>query len=159
MLTNAQRTTLLAAIKADATAGPIRAAGNVPGLLAWCNAAKAPAALAWSVAVQPRTSDEAATYTTYDSLVAGKRDSWALFLGFARDFSRNKVRAWIVDVWGNATASSIAEAILQAGTENATNAQSIIGGNSKTTGTVTALDRTFASLVEYGECEWFCQQQ
>lgn len=158
MLTNAQRNNLLAAIKADATAGPIRAAGNVPGLLAWCNAAKSPTALAWSVAVQPQTSDEAATYTAYDSLVAGKRDSWALFLGFPRDFSRNKVRAWLTDVWGAATAGSIAESILLAGTENATNAQTIIGGNSKTTGTVTAIDRTFSAAVEFGECEWFCQQ-
>ena len=158
MLTTAQRSTLLAAIKADATAGPIRAAGNVPGLLAWCNAAKSPAVLAWAVAVQPQTSDEAATYTAYDSIVAGKRDSWALFLGFPRDFSRNKVRAWIVDVWGSATAGSIAESILNAGTENASNAQVVLGGTSKTTGTVTATDRTFPGLVEYGECEWFCQQ-
>lgn len=157
-LTNAQRNALLAAIKADQAAGPIRAAGNVTGLLAWLNAAKSPAVLAWVTAVQPITSEEAPSYTTYDSLAQGKRDSWLLFLRSTRDFSRNKVRAWITDVWGNAAAGSNAESVLLAGTENATNAQSIIGGTSKTTGTVTALDRSYTEQVSFAECEWFCQQ-
>lgn len=157
-LTNAQRNTLLAAIKADQTAGPLRAAGNVTGLQAWCNAAKTPAVLAWVTSVQPAISEEAPSYTTYDSMAQGKRDSWVLFLRSPRDFSRNKVRSWITDVWGNATAGSNAEAVLLAGTEPATNAQAAVGGTSKTTGTVTATDRSFAELVGYGEAEWLCQQ-
>jgi hypothetical protein len=149
-MTPQQLATLKAAIIADATAGPLRTAGDTFSLLAWCNGAKA-ATPAWRVSVPIQDSDEAATYTTYDSLVAGKRDSWAIFLKFNRNFSKNKVRNWITDVWGNATANSISEAILQAGTENATNAQAALGGTSRTTGTVTALDRSFTDLVSQPE--------
>lgn len=155
-LTNTQRNTLLTAIKADATAGPIRASGDTYSLLAWLNGSAG--VLAWRTAVQPQESDEAATYTTFDSIVAGKRDSWRLFLGFARNFARNKVRSWVTDVWGNATASSVAEAILQAATENATRAQNIIGGNNKTTGTVTALDRNYTEMVTQDEANWLVSQ-
>lgn len=155
-LTNAQRNTLLAAVKADQAAGPLRSAGNVTGLMAWCNAATA--TLAWSVAVPPLTSEEAPSYTTYDSLLQGKRDSWELFLRNPRNFSRNKVRAWVIDVWGSATAGSNSEAILQAATEGATNAQVAIGGTIKATGTVSATDRTFAEAVSFVEAEWLCQQ-
>lgn len=151
-LTTTQFNTLKAAIIADPVAGPIRLLGDSFGLLAWCNGAKTPAAvLAWRASVPAQDSDEAATYTTFDTLAAGKRDSWALFLAFARDFNKNKVRNWITDVWGAATATSVAEAVLQAGTENATNAQVAIGGASKITGTVTALDRGYVGLVTQDE--------
>lgn len=146
MLTNNQLATLKAAIQADPTANGYLVAGDTFSLLQWCNGASA--TLAWSVSVQAQTSDEAATYTAYDSLAAGKRDSWSIFLLFARNFSKNKIRNWITDVWGNATAGSIAESILQAGTEFATRAQNVFGGNTKTTGTVTALDRSFTGLVD-----------
>jgi hypothetical protein len=154
-LTTNQRNTLLTTIKADATAGPFRTAGDAFSLKAWCNAAKSPQLLAWSVAVPMQTSDEAATYTTYDTLVAGKRDSWSIFLRSTRNFSTNKIRAWITDVWGNATAGSVSESILQAGTESATNAQAAIGGSTKTTGTVTATDRTFTGQVDDSDINFF----
>jgi hypothetical protein len=70
-LSNPQRTTLLAAIKADGTAAGYRTAGDAFSLKAWCNSAKSPVTLAWSAAVPMQTSDEAATYTTYDTLVSG----------------------------------------------------------------------------------------
>lgn len=150
-LTNAQFQTLLAAVTGDATANGYKLAGDSYSLLAWCNGAASPAQPAWRLNVPAQDADEAATYTTYDSLIAGKRDSWGIFLRFNRDFSRNKVRNWVTDVWGNATAGSIAEAVLQAGTESATRAQAAIGGTSKTTGTVTALDRNYVGLVSQAE--------
>jgi hypothetical protein len=92
--------------------------------------------------------EEAPNYTTYDTLSQGKRDSWALFLHAPRDFGRNKVRLWVTDVWGNATAGSNAEAVLIAGTVFATNAQVAIGGTSRNTGAVTALDASFEDDVD-----------
>lgn len=155
-LSNPQRATLLAAVKADPTAAAIRVAGDTFSLLAWCNGASA--TLAWRIAVPPQDADEAATYTTYDSLVAGKRDSWSIFLKFNRDFSRGKVRAWIVDVWGSATAASVAEAVIQAGTEFATRAQAALGGTLKTTGTVSASDRAYAAQIAQSEVDWLVAQ-
>jgi hypothetical protein len=145
-LTAPQLATLKTAIIADPVAGPLRLAGDTFSLLAWCNGPK-PSTPAWRTQVLPQESDEAATYTTFDALAAGKRDSWRLFLGFARDYSKAKVRNWIVDVWGAATAASISEAILTAGVENATNAQAVLGGTSPATGTVTALKRNFDGQV------------
>ncbi len=157
-LTNNQRNTLLTAVKADPTAGPLRAVGNVTGLQAWLNTAASPAALAWVEEVPILNADEAPSYATYDTLAQGKRDSWVRFLAFPRNFSRNKVRGWIVDVWGNATSGSNAEAVLQAGTENATNAQVMLGGTTRATGTVSALDRNYAEPVDTADVEWLCQQ-
>ena len=98
-------------------------------LLAWCNGAKA-GNPAWRISVPPQDSDEAATYTSYDTLAAGKRDSWSIFLKFNRDFTKAKVRSWITDVWGNATAGSDAAAILNgAGLRNITRAEAVLGGS------------------------------
>lgn len=155
-ITNPQRTALLAAIKANPTAAAYRTAGDGYSLLAWCNAPSA--VLAWRVGVPPQESDEAATYTVYDSLLAGKRDSWALFLKYPRNFTRSKVRAWVTDVWGAAIAASSSESILQAATEFATNAQNAMGGTSKTTGTVTATDRTFYDQVTDADVSWMIAQ-
>jgi hypothetical protein len=102
---------------------------------------------AWLTAAPVDAIDDAPSYTDFDGLTAGKRDSWALFLRTARDFTRNKVRAWVTDVWGSATANSNAEKILLAGTTFATAAQVVIGGTTRTTGTVSALDRTWADQV------------
>lgn len=151
MLTANQIVTLRAAVIADATAHALQAAGNLAGLLAWCNGASG--TLAWISAVPVIDAEEAPSYTTYDTLAQGKRDSWLVFLRSARDFSRAKVRNWIVDVWGNATAGSNAEAVLQAGTVQATNAELKFGGPTRTTGTVTAVARSWVGVVSETECK------
>lgn len=151
MLTTTQIVTLRAAVIADATAHALQAAGNLAGLLAWCNAASG--TLAWLSATPTSAAEEAPTYTTYDSLAQGKRDSWVMFLRSARDFGKNKIRNWIVDVWGNATAGSNSEAVLLAGTVAATNAQLVFGGPSRTTGTVTAIARAWEGTVSEFECK------
>lgn len=148
ILTDAQRATLKAAVQANSTANAYLVAQDVVSLLAWCNAQAAPVVSAWRTAVAPQESDEAPSYSTYDALAAGKRDSWVRFLGFSRDFTKAKVRAWVEDVWGASAANNNAEKILKAGTENATNAQVALGGTNRSTGTVTALDRTFFGQVE-----------
>jgi hypothetical protein len=148
-LTNSQLVTLRTAVIATPDANACLVAGNVTCLQTWANTATA--TLGWLTAAPVATVDEAPSYTTYDALAAGKRDSWVRFLAAPRNFSKAKVRSWVVDVWGNATASSNAEAILLAGTEAATNAQVAVGGSSKTTGTVSALDRNYWGIVTTNE--------
>jgi hypothetical protein len=157
-LTTPQRSTLLAAIKAHAVAGPLRAAGNVTGLLAWCNAAASPEQTAWKTAAPVLAIEEAPSYTAYDSLAQGKRDSWLVFIRNERNFTRAKVRAWVVDIWGNATNGSNSEAVLRAATEPATNAQLALGSTARSTGTVTALDRAYSEDIDFADGEWLCQQ-
>lgn len=144
-LTTQQLTTLRAAVFATPAAAALLTAGNVVGLMDWCNANSG--SKRWLPAADPLSVEEAPSYTSYDSLTQGKRDSWMVFLRNARDFGRNKVRSWVTDIWGNATAGSNAEAVLQAGTVNATNAQVALGGQSKTTGTVAAVDTSFEGDV------------
>lgn len=149
MLTPTQLATLKTAIIADPVAGLMRTLGDTVSLQAWCNAPST--TLAWRIAVSAQESDEAATYTTYDALVQGKRDSWLVFLRFSRDLSKAKIRNWIADIWGAATAGSISEAVLQAGTEFASNAQNVFGGASGSKGTVTAIKRTFDGQISGAE--------
>lgn len=144
-LTNAQRTTLRAAIFATPAVASLLAAGDVPGVRAWCNTPTA--TKRWLPDAPVLTVEEAPNYTTYDTLAQGKRDSWALFLHAPRDFGKAKVRSWVVDVWGTATAGSNAETVLNAGTVPATNAQVAIGGTTRTTGTVTALDANYEEEI------------
>lgn len=145
-LTTKQLTTLRAAVFATPAAAALLSAGNVVGLMDWCNANSGQKR--WLPAADPLSVEEAPSYTSYDSLMQGKRDSWMVFLRNARDFGRNKVRSWVTDIWGNATAGSNAESVLQSGTVNATNAQVALGGQSKTTGTVTAVDTSFEGDVD-----------
>ena len=112
----------------------------------WCNGPSSNTA--WKANVPASISDQAATYTTYDSLTQGKRDSWSIFLMFTRDFTLGKIRKWVTDVWG---AGTITDAILTAGTEIATRAQNILGGTSKTEGGVTALNRNYDGQVDTSE--------
>lgn len=145
-LTPAQLTTLRTAVLADPVAAPLMQAGDFPGLMAWLNG-PAGAALAWRTSTPATDADEAPSYTSYDTFSQGKRDSWVRFLAAARDFRKRKIRAWIVDVWGAATAGSNSELILLAGTEPLTNAQAVFGGTTKATGTVSALHRLWDEVV------------
>lgn len=148
VLTPTQLTALKTFAQGNATAAAYLAAQDVNSLHAWCNAPASPDALAWRTLVPPQDSDEAPSYSTYDSLVAGKRDSWERFLAFPRDYTKAKVRNWVEDIWGAAAAGNNTERILRAGTERATNAQVALGGTSRQTGTVTALDRSFPGSVD-----------
>lgn len=156
-LSPARLATVCTACKADATCNAPRAAGDSITVLAWLNAAKSPAQLAWRVDLQPQEIDEAATYTTFDSLTAGKRDEWNIHLKYQRNYSKTKNRNVVTDVWGAATAGSVAEAVLQAGTYSATNAQAAVGGTTRTTGTVSALDLLYTSLANSADATWLVQ--
>lgn len=153
-LSNARLNTACTACKADTGCNAARTGGNVGGVLGWLNGERTPASPAWNKATLALAAEEAPSYTTYDSLTQGKRDSWERFVSNTRDFSKAKVRSWITDVWGSATASSNAEAVLLAGTYNASNLQFAIGGTTRTTGTVSALDLSYVGQAIGADAEW-----
>lgn len=143
LLTDIQKTNLKTYILAQPDLAIFVANGQDNAIKDAMNANASPTVLAWRTDVPPQSSDESATYTAFDSILAGKRDSWSLFLGFSRDFTKNKVRNWVVDVWGPAIVSSVSESVLQNATEKASRAENVLGGTLKTTGTVSALDRNW----------------
>lgn len=142
-LTSSQKTTLKTYILAQVDLAPYVASGQDNQIRIAMNADASPVVLAWRKSVSPDESDEAPAYANFDTIPAGKRDSWGFFLRTNRNFSKNKIRAWVVDVWGTVTAGSDSEKILLAGTENASRAEVVLGGTTKVTGTVSGLDRTF----------------
>lgn len=150
-LTPTQLATLRTAVLADPVAAPLMQAGNLAGLLGWLNG-QAGVTLAWRVSTPETDADEAPRYTAYDTFTQGKRDSWVRFLAAPRDYRKAKIRNWIVDVWGAATGASNSEAILLAGTEPYTNAQTVFGGTVKAAGTVSATHRNWDEMVSTFEC-------
>lgn len=149
-LTNQQIAALRVAINAETDPQVVQwrspAARDDGSLRTWLN--QPSATQAWGESVAAKTLDEGADYSTFDSIAAGKRDAWAIFLQYApRDMSKNKNRKVVTDVWGNATAASTAEAILQAATQPATHAEAYLGGAAAATGTVSAIKRTWVGVV------------
>ena len=148
MLTDTQKQTLAAALRAETDAGVVAmmAIRNDVWLAEWCNAESA--VNAWQPAMTNRLLFEAGDVTKFDGLSAGKRDSWKLLLEFAPiDFSRNKMRKAVTDIWGNTDSV----AVLQACTRKATNAENYLGGNSATENTVTALKLKWTGTTSYSE--------
>jgi hypothetical protein len=146
-LTQAQKATLKAYIQADPVLGPKAIALDYDAIANALNAQAPGPVKAWLTSVTPEMMDDAPDYTAFDAISAGKRDSWAFLIARNRDFTRNKTRKWITDIWGNATAGSNAEAILLTGTVNCTLAESVIGGPTKTTNNVSAIDRGFIGTI------------
>jgi hypothetical protein len=149
MLTPAQLVTLRAAI--DAETDPNMVQWRTPAtradnqIAAWLNLPSTTDA--WRVAADPALIDDAPSYVDFDTLTAGKRDSWLLFMTRARNFTRNKTRAWVKDIWGNVTAASNSEKILQAAVEQATHGEAYLGGTVRVEGTVSALDRAYVGAI------------
>lgn len=152
-MTPEQKAVVKAYVLADQVLAPYTSGpGTDYGFIANALAAYAsPPVLAWKTSVPAVVSDDAPSYSTFDSIAAGKRDSWGFFLAQTRDFTRKKVRDWVVDVWGAATAGSNAEKILQAATEDMRVVEVVLGGTDKTTGTVTAKDRTYVGSIDLTE--------
>ena len=153
-LSDAELQTLATGIKAstDPVVVAALAIRDDVTLQKWCNANASPVVKCWRESVQPQEMDEAPDYTVFDAISAGKRDSWGYLLRYARDFSKQKFRKWVTDVWGSATAGSSAESILLAGTENMRAVEKIMGpGTLATTGTVSANKRDWTGTVSITE--------
>lgn len=153
-LTPAQLVSACAACKADIACNTPRSIGDSVAVLTWLNAPRAPAVAAWYVAAPQEMIESAPSYTTYDSLTQGKRDSWLVLLRSQRDFSRAVIRNWVVDVWGSAIASSNAEKVLQAATFSASNIQNALGGTARATGTVSALQLAFSGAANQDDANY-----
>lgn len=153
-LTNGQLAAACTACKGAPACNAPRIAGDTGQVMAWLNGSRAPAAPAWFTAAPQAAVRQAPTYTTYDSLSQGKRDSWVLFLADPQDFTKAKIRNWVTDVWGAATGGSIAESVLIAGTYSATNLQHALGGSLRSTGAVSALDLTYPHTAPGSVADW-----
>jgi hypothetical protein len=83
-LTPAQIQTLKAAILAEtnATFVEFRTAGATGAMAEWYNVAINPVQKAWITNQPPQDSDDAPDYSTFDSISAGKRESWGFFLEY-----------------------------------------------------------------------------
>ena len=144
MLTTAQMQTLATALRAEQDAGVVAAMAirNDVALTSWCNSLSA--VDAWSEAVPSRDMFEAMNITKFDNLTAGKRDAWRVLLDFAPiDFTRQKMRKAIEDIWSAADGV----AILQSFTRKATQAEKYLGGTDATTNTVTAKKLNYTGSV------------
>lgn len=144
MLSNTENATLKTFANADPTAAGFIASGDDQALANWFNANAPGPVKAWRESVQKNEIFEATNITKFDSLTAGKRAAWQLLLDNAPiNFSRNKMRAAVDDVWG----ATDAAAILPDFTENATRAEVALGGNNATNSTVTALRRNWTGTL------------
>ena len=148
-----QKATIKAYVLADPvllpmTSGPTTDYGFIANTLA---AYASPVVLAWVNNVSPSVVDDAPDYSTFDSIAAGKRDSWGFFLRSSRDFARNKTRKWITDIWGATLVTPTtlnSDAILLSGTENARVIEVVLGGTTKTTGAVSAMARNYVGSID-----------
>ena len=103
---------------------------------------------AWRPIVQKQELFDAMNLTTFDSVIAGKRDAWKIMLELAPlDFTKASNRKGVVDIFAAADATSL----LTACTENALQVELVFGGDNKTSGSVTAIKRNYIGATEAGE--------
>lgn len=145
-LTTAQETTLAAHIRANQSAEVVAALAirNDMELARLYNLASATDA--WQSNMSGRDLFEATDITKYDNITkTGKREAWRMMLDFAPiDFTRQKYRKVCTDVW---EVAAEATAVLQACTRKATVAEKALGGNSASTGGVSALKLNFEGAL------------
>ena len=143
-LSRGQTHTLIVALRASVVPDVVAAMmqRDFNALAAWLNANST--TQAWMDGVTKREMFEAMNISTYDSVSAGKKESWQLMLSMTPiDMTRGGMRKGVLDIFATADAN----AMLAAFTEKASRAEEIIGGSSPTTGTVTALKRDWIGDV------------
>lgn len=151
-LNNARLDALKAAISAqtDPEFVGYRTNGQTTLMASWYNVTASPAVKAWRSAVPPEVMDEATPWPAFDGLTAGKRESWNIaFMRYTRDFSKNAMRKWVTDVWGNATVGSSAAAILtDAGLRDITRGEAVLGGSTQAaTNSVSAIKLSWEGSI------------
>ena len=138
-LNTVQLQTLKAAIAAETNAQFVgyRNANATQSMADWYNVLSNTDA--WNTSVTSNQLNAVSTYTSYDTVVQGKRDAWQLFLGSApQDMSQGKLRNTVTDVWGPVVAASIGEEILKGCRRKSTRGENVYGGTVAATGTVSA---------------------
>jgi hypothetical protein len=146
MLTTEQATTLAAHIRAN-TAPAVVAALEIRNDVLMAELYNATTTTdAWISSMPSADLFDAMDVTKFDGLSAGKRDAWRLMLDFAPiDFTKGKTRKGVQDVWGNTDSV----AVLQACRRKATVAEVTLGGETKTTNTVSALKLNWEGTLSY----------
>lgn len=146
MITGSQKQTLAAALRAETDPGVVEAVAirNDVALHQWCNSLGTTDA--WREHIPPTDLFNETPIASFDGLSAGKRDAWSLVLCMeSLNATVAKFRNGIVDIWGASTANNIMAA---ACVEKATRGQVYLGGNSPTTGAVTALRRNYSGQLQ-----------
>ena len=144
MLTTQQQTTLVNALLAstNTTLAPLVLARDNVLIADYLN--QLSTTDAWGESVGNDILFDAMDFTKFDTLTAGKRDAWALFLQYAPfDFGRNRFRKAVADIWGNTDSVPILELCRR----KATNGELIFGGTTKITNTVSGLDLNFEGNI------------
>ena len=139
---------LVIALRASAVPAVVHAISrrDYGGLADWCNDNSA--TKAWMSAASKRDLFEGMNIATYDAVSAGKKDSWQMMMSVAPiDMSRAAMRKGILDIFVIADANTMLAAL----TEWASNAELLLGGNSATSGTVTALKRNWSGEIDNKE--------
>jgi hypothetical protein len=164
MLTDAQRATLLTAIKADPAIEAIRAAGNTTGLLGWCNGDSAFSA--WRKDVRGSEVYAAHKPKQYMARTAPERDGFDLMCAQATlDFTRARTRNGLAEIFSGGTDSDCRLDIFAAAQEIATRAEMVLGSTDASVGasadmseTVTAKRRNWVGRVNQADANWLVQQ-
>jgi hypothetical protein len=104
---------------------------------------------AWRVAVPKEDLFEQMPIATFDGLTAGKRQAWQIMLDCSPvNFGLANMRKGVLDIW----AASDANAILSSAcVEKALRGEIVFGGESKTSGTVTAIKRNFIGTISLND--------
>lgn len=136
-LTKAQEATLAAAIRTETNAGVIAAlaSGDSLALQAWC-ASDSPTD-AWESSMPGRLLFESIAVAKFTALSGVNREAWQYLLQFAPiDFSRNKFRKAVTDIWGPTDSVTV----LQACVRKANYGEFYLGGTVASEGSVSALN-------------------
>jgi hypothetical protein len=147
-MTDAEKQILADALRAETEPAVVTAVGNRDdvGLANWCNAPTTTDA--WNPAMTDQQLFEAINVTKWDALSEGKRSTWGLLFTFSPiDFSRQKMRKAVEDVWG--TTDSVV--VLQNCTRKATQAEVYEGGTVVTQNTVSATKLNWSGTLSTDE--------
>jgi hypothetical protein len=147
-MNDTQKQILADALRAETEPAVVTAVTNRDdvGLANWCNAPTLTDA--WNPAMADQALFEAINITKWDALSEGKRSTWGLMFDFSPiDFSRQKMRKAVEDVWG--TADSVA--VLQNCTRKATQAEVYEGGTVVTQNTVSATKLNWSGMLSTDE--------
>jgi len=150
-LPNSQLQTLATHIRTNQTQAVVDALAirNDNGIAAEYN--KSTAFDAWKPAVDGGGIYEAMDITKFDGLTQGKRDAWRLFIDRADikvvDFSRQRMRKVVIDVWG---ATADGQAVLTALLEKASVFEMVFNPQDAVTATITGKNRVVLGPVDSG---------
>ena len=151
-LTAQQLSTLKAAILADTDPAVVAALAirNDTELARLYNLDAPGPVKAWLKRADKLAIFDAMNVNLYDNVAAGKRAAWEMLMDIASvrpiDFGQQNKRNAVTDVWSAQTVAQ-RQAILNGLTENATKAEVALGGQNRTTESITALDRNFEGDV------------